>query len=64
MKLYYTYDQLVKDLPTLKDCEINVVSGFERTLLYLKTRAYQSLKSQLKRRNIKIKVYRKEDNNE
>lgn len=55
-KLYYTFDQLRKDLPSLKDVEICIAPDFDKTTKYLKTREYQSLKAQLKRQNIKIKV--------
>lgn len=54
-KLYYTFDQLIKDLPSLKDVEICIVHDFDKTIK-LKTREYQSVKAQLKRQNIKIKV--------
>ena len=55
MKLYYTYEQLKKDLPYLKDVEIKVVNDFDRTI-NLDTKEYQSLKSQIKKQNIKIIV--------
>ena len=61
MKVYYTFEQLKKDLPTLKDTEINIGDDFDKTTRFLKTREYQSVKAQLKRQNIKIKVIRKED---
>lgn len=61
MKVYYTFEQLKKDLPTLKDTEINIGDDFDKTTRFLKTREYQSVKAQLKRQNIKIKVVRKED---
>ena len=61
MKVYYTYNQLKKDLPSLRDTEINIVYDFDKTIKNLKTREYQSVKAQLKRQNIKIKVIRKED---
>ena len=61
MKVYYTYEQLKKDLPKLKDTEINIGDDFDKTTRFLKTREYQSVKAQLKRQNIKIKVMRKED---
>lgn len=61
MKIYFTYEQLKKDLPTLRDKEINIGDDFDRTTRFLKTREYKSLKAQLKRQNIKIKVMRKED---
>lgn len=61
MKVYYTYEQLKKDLPSLRDTEINIGDDFDKTTRNLKTREYQSLKAQLKRQNIKIKVMRKED---
>ena len=60
-KIYFTYEQLKKDLPKLKDTEINIVDDFDKTIKNIKTREYQSVKAQLKRRNIKIKVIRKED---
>ena len=60
-KIYFTYDQLKKDLPKLKDTEINIVNDFDKTINNIKTREYQSVKAQLKRQNIKIKVIRKED---
>ena len=56
MKVYYTYEQLKKDLPKLKDTEINIGDDFDKTTRFLKTREYQSVKAQLKRQNIKIKV--------
>lgn len=55
MKLYYTYEQFKKDLPYLKDVEIKVVNDFDRTI-NLNTKEYQSLKSQIKKQNIKIIV--------
>ena len=61
MKVYYTFEQLKKDLPSLRDTEINIGDDFEKTTRNLKTREYQSVKAQLKRQNIKIKVVRKED---
>ena len=61
MKIYYTFDKLKKDLPTLRDTEINISDDFDRTTRNLKTREYQSLKAQLKRQNIKIKVVKKGD---
>ena len=61
MKVYYTYNQLKKDLPSLRDTEINIVYDFDKTIKNIKTREYQSVKAQLKRQNIKIKVIRKED---
>lgn len=61
MRVYYTYEQLKKDLPSLRDREINIGDDFDKTTRNLKTREYQSLKAQLKRQNIKIKVMRKED---
>lgn len=54
-KLYYTFNQLRKDLPSLKDIEICIASDFDKTIK-LKTREYQSVKAQLKRQNIKIIV--------
>lgn len=60
-KIYYTFEQLKKDLPKLKDTEINIIDDFDKTTRNLKTREYKSLKAQLKRQNIKIKVVRKED---
>ncbi len=60
-KIYFTYEQLKKDLPKLKDTEINIVDDFDKTIKNIKTREYQSVKAQLKRQNIKIKVIRKED---
>ena len=59
-KVYYTFEQLKKDLPSLRDTEINIGDDFDKTIK-LDTRAYQSVKAQLKRQNIKIKVMRKED---
>ena len=59
-KVYYTFEQLKKDLPSLRDTEINIGNDFDKTI-ELDTRAYQSVKAQLKRQNIKIKVMRKED---
>lgn len=59
-KIYFTYEQLKKDLPSLRDTEINIGDDFDKTIK-LDTRAYQSIKAQLKRQNIKIKVMRKED---
>lgn len=61
MKVYYTYEQLKKDLPSLRDTEINIVDDFDKTIKNIRTREYQSVKAQLKRQNIKIKVIRKED---
>lgn len=61
MKVYYTFEQLKKDLPSLRDTEINIGDDFDKTTRFLKTREYQSVKAQLKRQNIKIKVIRKED---
>lgn len=61
MKIYFTYEQLKKDLPSLRDTEINIVDDFDKTIKNIKTREYQSVKAQLKRQNIKIKVIRKED---
>ena len=60
-KIYFTFEQLKKDLPKLKDTEINIGSDFDKTTRNLKTREYQSVKAQLKRQNIRIKVIRKED---
>lgn len=60
-KVYYTFEQLKKDLPSLRDTEINIGDDFDKTTRNLKTREYQSVKAQLKRQNIKIKVVRKED---
>lgn len=60
-KIYFIYEQLKKDLPKLKDTEINIGDDFDKTTRNLKTREYQSLKAQLKRQNIRIKVIRKED---
>ena len=60
-KIYFTYEQLKKDLPKLKDIEINIGDDFDKTTRNLKTREYQSVKAQLKRQNIRIKVIRKED---
>lgn len=60
-KVYYTFEQLKKDLPSLRDTEINIGDDFDKTTRNLKTREYQSVKAQLKRQNIKIKVMRKED---
>ena len=60
-KIYFTYEQLKKDLPKLKDIEINIGDDFDETTRNLKTREYQSVKAQLKRQNIRIKVIRKED---
>ena len=55
-KLYYTFNQLRKDLPSLRDTEINIVDDFDKTIKNIKTREYQSVKAQLKRQNIKIIV--------
>lgn len=55
-KLYYTFDKLKKDLPSLRDTEINIVDDFDKTIKNIKTREYQSVKAQLKRQNIKIIV--------
>lgn len=60
-KIYFTYEQLKKDLPSLRDTEINIVDDFDKTIRNIKTREYQSVKAQLKRQNIRIKVIRKED---
>ena len=60
-KIYFTYEQLKKDLPCLRDTEINIVDDFDKTIRNIKTREYQSVKAQLKRQNIRIKVIRKED---
>lgn len=57
-KIYYTMDQLIKDLPSLKDVEITVINDFEKTIC-LNTYSYKSLKEQIKKRNIKIKVKKK-----
>lgn len=59
-KIYYTLDQLIKDLPTLKNTEITICSDFEKTIS-LNTYSYKSLKEQIKKRNIKIKIEDKED---
>lgn len=59
-KVYYTFEQLKKDLPSLRDTEINIGDDFDKTI-ELDTRAYQSVKAQLKRQNIKIKVVKKGD---
>ena len=61
MKIYSTIDSLKKDLPKLKDTEIKVWDDFDKTTKFLNTWEYKSLKAQLKRQNIKIKVVRKED---
>lgn len=61
MRIYSTYEQLKKDLPKLKDITINVWEDFDKTTKILNTWEYQSVKAQLKRQNIKIKVIRKED---
>ena len=61
MKIYCTFEQLKKDLPTLKNTEIKVWNDFDKTTKILNTYQYKSLKAQLKRQNIKIKVIRKED---
>lgn len=61
MRIYSTYEQLKKDLPKLKDITINVWEDFDKTTKNLNTWEYKSLKAQLKRQNIKIKVMRKED---
>ena len=53
-KIYYTLDQLIKDLPTLKDVEITICSDFEKTIS-LNSYSYKSLKEQMKKRNIRIK---------
>ena len=60
-KIYFTFEQLKRDLPSLRDTEINIGDDFDKTTRNLKTREYQSVKAQLKRQNIKIKVMRKED---
>lgn len=60
-KVYFTFEQLKKDLPKLKDTTINVWQDFDRTTKILDTYQYKSLKAQLKRQNIKIKIVRKED---
>lgn len=60
-KIYFTFEQLKNDLPKLKNTEINITDDFEKTTRNLKTREYQSVKAQLKRQNIRIKVIRKED---
>lgn len=60
-KIYFTFEQLKKDLPSLRDTEINIVDDFDKTTRNLKTREYQSLKAQLKRQNIKIIVVKKGD---
>lgn len=57
-KVYYTLDQLLKDLPTLKDKQIFVISDFDKTI-NLDTLKYKSLLSQIKRQNITIKVLRR-----
>lgn len=61
MKIYSTFDSLKKDLSKLKDTTINVWDDFDKTTRFLNTWEYKSLKAQLKRQNIKIKVVRKED---
>lgn len=61
MKVYSTVDSLKKDLPKLKDIEINISDDFERTTKFLNSYQYKSLKAQLKRQNIKIKVIKKGD---
>ena len=61
MRIYSTYEQLKKDLPKLKDITINVWEDFDKATRFLNTWEYKSLKAQLKRQNIKIKVVRKED---
>lgn len=61
MRIYSTYEQLKKDLPKLKDIEINISDDFDETTKILNSYQYKSLKAQLKRQNIKIKVIRKED---
>lgn len=61
MRIYSTYEQLKKDIPKLKDITINVWEDFDKTTKILNTWEYKSLKAQLKRQNIKIKVMRKED---
>lgn len=61
MRIYSTYEQLKKDLPKLKDITINVWEDFDKSTKILNTWEYKSLKTQLKRQNIKIKVIRKED---
>lgn len=55
-KIYFTFEQLKKDLPSLRDTEINIVDDFDKTIKNIKTREYQSVKAQLKRQNIKIIV--------
>ena len=61
MKVYYTFEQLKKDLPSLRNTEINISDDFDKTTRNLKTREYQSVKAQLKRQNIEIKVIKKGD---
>ena len=61
MKIYSTVDSLKNDLPKLKDVEINISDDFERTTKILDSYQYKSLKAQLKRQNIKIKVVKKGD---
>ena len=61
MKIYYTFDKLKKDLPSLRDTEINIVDDFDKTIKNIKTREYQSVKAQLKRQNIKIIVVKRGD---
>lgn len=61
MKIYSTVDSLKKDLSKLKDTTINVWEDFDKTTKILNSWEYKSLKAQLKRQNITIKVVRKED---
>ena len=60
-KIYYTFEQLKKDLPKLKDTEISIGDDFDKTTRFLNTWEYKSVKAQLKRQNVRIKALRKED---
>lgn len=53
-KLYYTLDQLMIDLPSLKDTEITIVSDFEKTIK-LSTMRYKSLLNKIKKTKYKNK---------
>ena len=53
MKVYYTFEQLKKDLPKLKDITINVWEDFDKTTRNLKTREYKKFKSTIKKTKYK-----------